>query len=254
MNLDEQLTKYKNETKAVPLETDIEKTIKESKDCFINEEAERTLTYRSFLYYQFRLIRKKWWVFQLLVLAALWAIIPAADDILYVWRSMGVGAALFIILIIPELWKNRTSQSMEIETATYFSLKQVYSARIFLFGIVDVAMITIFCAAISVSMRISLTDLLIQFLFPLSVTACICFAVLCSKHFFSESAAVGTCIVWSAIWWFILLNDHIYNAVSIPIWILMLGIAVLFLAFAVYRSVHQCSLIWEGNKNGTKNA
>ena len=234
-------------------EEKIQETIETSKERFLLAEAEKTLSYRSFLYTQFRLIKKRWWLFQILLLVALWVIFPLADDALYAYRSMGVAAALFIILIIPELWKNRTNQCMEIESATYYSLRQVYSARMLLFGIVDVSIITVFCGIASISLKLSLTDLLIQFLFPLVVTACICFGILCNKRAFNETVAVGMCIIWSALWWFILLDERIYTAITIPVWVTLFGIALIFMVFTVYRSIHQCSRIWEEKSDGTKN-
>ena len=51
---------------------------------------------------------------------------------------MGVVATLFVILIIPELWKNRSCECMEIEATSYYSLKQVYATRMLLFGVTDV--------------------------------------------------------------------------------------------------------------------
>lgn len=253
MNLDEQIKKYKGKNEVQPREEKIQETVEASKESFLLAEAEKTLSYRSFLYTQFRLIRKRWWLFQILILIALWAVFPLADDALYAYRSMGVAAALFIILIIPELWKNRTSQSMEIESATYYSLRQVYSARMLLFGIVDVSIITVFCGVASISLKLSLTDLLIQFLFPLVVTACICFGILCNKRAFNETVAVGMCIIWSALWWFILLDERIYTAITIPVWVTLFGIALIFMVFTIYRSIHQCSRIWEEKSDGIKN-
>ncbi len=253
MYLDDQIKKYKKEKEIVPREEKIQETIEISKKTFFLAEAEKTLSYRSFLYTQFRLIKKKWWLFQILILSALWLVFPLADDALYAYRSMGVAAALFIILIIPEFWKNRMNQCMEIESATYYSIRQVYSARLLLFGIVDVSIITIFCAAASASWKLSLKDLMIQFLFPLVVTAGICFGILCSKRAFNETIAVGMCIIWSALWWFILLDERIYAAITIPVWIILFGIALMFLIFTAYRSVRQCSRIWEENLDGTKN-
>lgn len=105
MNLDEQIKKYKEKKEVQPREEKIQETIETSKERFLLAEAEKTLSYRSFLYTQFQLIKKRWWLFQILVLVALWVVFPLADDALYAYRSMGVAAALFIILIIPELWK-----------------------------------------------------------------------------------------------------------------------------------------------------
>jgi len=253
MNLDEQLKKYKGKKKVQAREEKIQETIETAKERFLLAESEKTLSYRSFLYTQFRLIKKRWWLFQILILVALWVVFPLADDALYAYRSMGVTAALFIILIIPELWKNRTNQCMEIESATYYSLRQVYSARMLLFGVVDVSIITVFCGVASISLKLSLTDLLIQFLFPLVVTACICFGILCNKRAFNETVAVGMCIIWSALWWFILLDERIYSAITIPVWVTLFGIALIFMLFAIFRSIQQCSRIWEEKSDGTKN-
>ena len=109
MNLDDQIKKYKEEKEITPREEKIQETIETSKEKFLLAEAEKTLSYRSFLYTQFRSIKKRWWLFQILILIALWFVFPLADDALYAYRSMGVAAALFIILIIPELWKDRTN-------------------------------------------------------------------------------------------------------------------------------------------------
>ena len=70
MNLDEQLKKYKENKEVQPREEKIQETIETSKERFLLAEAEKTLSYRSFLYTQFRLIKKRWWLFQILILVA----------------------------------------------------------------------------------------------------------------------------------------------------------------------------------------
>lgn len=49
-------------------------------------------------------------------------------------------------------------------------------------GIMDILLITVFCGAVSAGLHWQLSQLVIQFLFPLCVTACICFGILCSRH------------------------------------------------------------------------
>lgn len=244
MNLDEQMKLYKQESGIEPEEERIQRTIEASRECFFQAESERMLSYRSFLYIQLKLIQKKWWVFQALILAALWAVLPMTEDSLYASRSLGIAAALFIILIVPELWKNRTNQCMEIEAAAYYSLRQVYAARFLLFGLADVFMITVFCGAASVSLRLSLTELLTQFLFPMAVTACICFGILCGRRLINEAVAVGMCMIWSAFWWFILLNEQLYRAALVPVWGILFGLAVLALGFLIRQAVCRCNQIW----------
>ena len=152
-----------------------------------------------------------------------------------------MAASLFVILIIPELWKNRSCECMEIEASSYYSLKQVYAARMLLFGIVDIFFITLFLGTASVGLHFELLELIVQFLFPLCITACICFGILCSRRFFSETVAIILCIIWSAVWLFIVLNESIYTAITIPIWLFLLGLAVFFLAFTTYRILKSCN-------------
>ena len=169
------------------------------------------------------------------VLAGLWMLLPLAESEAYICRTLGIGGTLFMILMIPELWKNRSNQCMEVETAAYYDLRRVYAARMLLFGGADVLLITAFGSAAVISLQISLEDLLIQFLFPVTVTACICFGALGSRHLLSEASAVGMCILWSAVWWCILMNERVYALLTVPVWGTLLAGAAVFLIFVVCR-------------------
>lgn len=184
--------------------------------------------------------KKRWWILQVLILFALWIALVSVDDGAYIQRSMGVVATLFVILVIPELWKNRSCSCLEIEAASYYSLKQVYAARMLLFGTTDLFFITLFLGTASAGLHFEFLELLIQFLFPLCVTACICFGILCSKYFFSETVAIILCILWSVVWLFIVLNESIYPVIAAPVWFALLGIAILYLTFTVYRILKSC--------------
>lgn len=241
MNLEEQLTTYKKMTRAVPQEEKIQETVSKSKEAFFAAERQGMLSYHEFLWAQLKVIQKRWWVLQLFVLLALWAVLVSGQEDAYIQRSMGVTASLFVILIIPELWKNRSCRSMEIEAVSYYSLRQIYAARMLLFGFADIFLLTVFCGTASVGLQYDLTELIVQFLFPLSVTACICFGTLCSKHCFSETSAIALCIVWSAVWLFIILNESVYAKVTFPIWLCLLGFASACLAIIIYRMLKCCN-------------
>lgn len=253
MNLDKQMEIYKKRSDVIPDEEKIRQTVQVSMDSFIQSESEKVLLYHSFLYIQFRLIRKRWWALQTGVLALVWAALMPAQDSSYIYRSLGLAATLFVILIIPELWKNRANCCMEIEGSTYYDLRQIYSARMLLFGLTDILLITLFCCMTAVSLRISLAELMIQFIFPMTVTACICFGVFGSRNQVNESAALGLCILWSALWWCILMDEKLYRAISVPVWMILLGMALLFLILTVSRSIRRCNDIWEVNADGTGN-
>lgn len=183
---------------------------------------------------------------------------PELRDVidLYYFRELKLremAETLFAILIIPELWKNRANCCMEIEGSTYYALRQIYSARILLFGLADILLFTLFCCMAAVSLRTSLTELLTQFIFPMIVTACICFGIFGSRNQVNESTALGLCTLWSALWWCILMDEKLYRAISVPVWMILLGMVLLFLIIAVYRSIRQCDDIWEVNADGTEN-
>ncbi|MDO4345253.1 MAG: hypothetical protein Q4C50_10665 [Eubacteriales bacterium] len=249
MNLEKELKDYGKSIKIIPNEQKVTETIRKSMKVYCLAEQERSLTYWEFLWTQLRLIRKRWWLFQLLLLITVWAVLPTIKTEHFAQRILGVAASLFIILIIPELWKNKTCQSMEIEAASYYSLRQIYAARMLLFGIVDIVLITLFCTSAALAMDILLSQLLVQFLFPMTVTAAICFMVLCSSYPFSETTAMILCIAWSAIWLIVILSEKIYTAITFPLWLTFVGIAFAFLAFAVYRTLHACSNYWEVTVN-----
>lgn len=245
MNWKVKIKKYKEVIQVEPREEKIQETICKSRNAFFMAEQEKVLSYHEFLWTQLKVIQKRWWILQLLILVMLWIALNSIHDEIYMKRSMGVAASLFVILIIPELWKNRSCKCMEIEASSYFSLKQVYSARMLLFGVMDIFLITLFLGTVSAGLHFELLELVVQFLFPLCVTACICFGILCSKHSFSEAVAIILCVIWSAVWLFIVLNETIYAMITVPIWFALLGVAILFLIFTVYRILKNCNKYWE---------
>lgn len=245
MNLDKKIKDYKEAIKMIPNEQKIKDTVIKSIDAFCTVQQQKMLTYWEFLWVQLKLIQKRWWFFQLLLLVVLWLTLPSMKGEQYMPKTLGVIASLFVILIIPELWKNKTNKSMEIECTSYYSLRQIYAARMMLFGIVDIVLISMFCVLSSLVWEIVFSELLVQFILPMVVTSCICFGVLCSKHSFSETIAVMMCILWSAIWLLVILNENVYVAITFPLWIIFLVIAFAFLAFTIYRTIFYCNNCWE---------
>lgn len=245
---------YMENKKVIPNEQKIAETVRKSIEAYYSAEQERLLTYWEFLWVQLCLIRKRWWIFQILLLMLVWTVLPSVQAEQHIQRIFGVAASLFIILIIPELWKNQTYQSMEIETTSYYSLRQIYAARMLLFGIVDIVLITLFCISAAIARNILFSQLLMQFLFPMTVTAVICFGILCSKYPFSETTAITMCIAWSTLWLMVILNDNIYTAITFPLWLTFIGIAFIFLVFTIYRTLHCCNHYLEvkSNESGTR--
>ena len=241
MNWGKRAEKYRQVIQVEPMEERIQETILKSKNAFFKAEQERVLSYHEFLWTQLQVIQKRWWILQFLILAALWIALGSIQDEIYIKRSMGVVASLFVILIIPELWKNKSCGCIEIEASSYYSLKQVYAARMLLFGITDIFLVTLFLGTVSTGLHFELSELAVQFLFPLCVTACICFGILCCRYSFSEAVAMILCVIWSAVWLFVVLNENVYAIITAPIWVTLLGIAILFLIFTVCRILKNCN-------------
>jgi len=245
MNLEEQFRAYKKRERVESKEEKIQETVRKSKEVFWALEQERMLSYHEFLWMQFKLIRKRWWILQLLLLTVIGPILVSAYEESYVQRSMGIMASIFVILIIPEFWKNRSCHCMEIEESSYYSLRQIYSARMVLFGIVDILLLTIFWGTMTIGLHIEFTRLLVQFLLPMLVTACICFGTLCSRHIVNETIAIILCVLWCAVWMAVTLNEKIYVMVTMPIWMSCIGLSLIFLSIAVYRTLNNCNKYWE---------
>ena len=50
------------------------------------------------------------------------------------------------------------------------------------------------------------------------------------------------------------MDEELYSAITVPVWITLLGMAFLFLIITVCRLIRQCDDIWEVNADGTENA
>ena len=113
---------------------------------------------------------------------------------------MGISATIFVVLIVPEIWKNRRNGAIEIEQASYYTLRQICTARMLMFGVVDLVIVMAFLAITYQTTILSLRDLVVNFLLPVNVSCCICFRVLYSRWEKSEYIAVLSCLVWVGLW------------------------------------------------------
>ena len=74
MNLEKMIQNYKTETKVIPREEKILETIQKSKEVMMEVQSEHTMSYGEFLFSQFRLIRKRWWMLQAMLLVLVFRI------------------------------------------------------------------------------------------------------------------------------------------------------------------------------------
>ena len=79
-------------------------------------------------------------------------------------RILGLTGPLFVILIYPEIWKNRSYDALEIECTTFYTLRSIYAARLTLFAWVDMALLSAFYAVATLLSRMTLWEMLTQFM------------------------------------------------------------------------------------------
>lgn len=218
----------------------LRETLAASRQAFLDAEQKAVLSRAEFLIGQMAYLQKRWWVWQAVVLLGLWCLMVQSGLNSFVQSSMGILGPLFAVLMIPELWKNRSSGSVEVEGAAYYSLRQIYAARIYAFGLVDAGMLTLFLALSVWGARAALGAMLVRFLLPMTVTECICFRTLTSRFFSSEYAAVAGCLFWAALWRIATLHGGLYEAISAPVWAGILALAGGYLIYAVRRALQRC--------------
>lgn len=243
--LDRRLRVYGRSSMPEPNESKIKDTIVSACGIFYEEAERRSVHYFDFLYDQTRYISKRWWGLQLLILLLTGWFVREVEDARLIQRMFGIAAPLFVIMIIPELWKNRSSHSMEVEDAACFSIRQIYSARLLAFAVVDGVFLSLFTVVLSVTGKVIVGEMIVQFFLPMTVTCCICFRSLCGRHAVSEYAACFLSLLWIVVWTQIVLNDSVYRLVSGPAWAGICCMAAAYLTYTVKRMFRKSSWIAE---------
>lgn len=238
--IEERLREYSRNKMLRPDESKIKETLISAKQLFYESVEQKEVSYPEFICEQMRYIRKRWWLLQFLALFYTGWLLQLEKEPAFVQRLLGVSASLFVIMLIPELWKNRSSRSMEIEGASCFSLRQIYAARMLGFAVVDSILLSMFAGVVTMTTSVSIEEMIIHFFLPMIVACCICFRSLCSRYAGSEYMACFFSMLWSAVWMLMILNDSIYLAVSRPVWIGICFIALLYLTYAVKKVINGC--------------
>lgn len=226
-------------------EAKIQQTIRISKAAFLEAEAQERLSHAEFLYQQSKFIRKRWWLLQGALLLWLYWLLAGADTDYSIRRLLALAGSLFGILILPEVWRNQSFDAMEIEGTTFYSLRALYAARLTLFAGVDLMLLTAFFIGTGATIQLPLWELMVQFLMPFSVTCCICFRTLYSRHVRSEAMSILLCTLWAGGWLALTMADNIYNVLSAPLLVMLLTASVLYLCYVIRRGQLKWRNTWE---------
>lgn len=150
-------------------------------------------------------------------------------------QVLGIGAPLFVILVIPELWKNSSNNALDVEATTMYTLQQVYSARLVLFAGVDLLLLSLFCLGTTASKCLSLWEFVTQFLMPMNVTCCICLTCLYFPSVGNQSFSLVLCLLFAIMWRDIVQDEQIYNAITVPTWATLLVLSFVYMGYCIFR-------------------
>ena len=213
----------------------LQKTIAASKRAFLEGERGRSVSRLEFLYQQSRYVKKTWWLLQGCLLMLVCLLLHQSGTDYEIRRCLGLAGPLLAVLVLPELWKNRSANAIEVECTTVYTLRSIYAARLTLFAGVDLVLLSLFFAAARVLTRVTVWEMLTQFLLPFNVTCVICLCTLSSRRIRSRSLSMTLCLLWAALWLLAVENELIYNAISAPVWAAALVMSFLALAYGVLR-------------------
>lgn len=223
--------------------------IERSKAVFSENQTGVVSSRLEFLYQQSKYIKKGWWLAQAALLAVLWLVLKNIGSSFYLQNCVGITAPLFMVLVIPELWKNRAAGMMELECSTYYSLRQVYAARLICFALVDLVLLTLFFLSAyawgGAAAKIPVGELIIQFFVPFNVTCCICFGCFYGRRRLSGMVTGLMCMVWAVLWVEIVLVGDWYEKVAVPVWVGLLALSTVYLAYCIARGQRRCEYLWE---------
>ena len=107
--------------------------------------------------------------------------------------------------------------------------------RLTLFAGMDLLLLTAFFLGASLLTKITVFELLTQFLLPFNVTCCICFRCLYGGRNSSEALSILLCAIWTGLWVLVVLHEAIYDAISVPMWMALLASSAAYLGYTVRR-------------------
>ena len=110
---------------------------------------------------------------------------------------------------------------------------------------IDIALLSLFFISGAVCWGLTLWEILVQFLVPFNLTCGIFLTILRSRRLNSENFAVGLCLLWAAVWQLVILNEHIYRVISIPIWCAVFALSAAYLVFGALKVIKSAAFYCE---------
>lgn len=218
-------------------EEHIQETIDASINAFCVSEEKRRTSMFEFVFTQFNYIQKRWWLFQGLLLAIMWFLFMRNFGPDVNRKVIGFFAPVFAVMILPELWKNRSFNALEIESCSYYTIRSVYVARLILFGMVDLIMMSFFFFLSIISFEWIDARIIFEFLVPFN---CVCIVLLkLVSSVKSDDIVIGvfSSMILMLCWQIIIYDNQIYEEISIYLWVGLLLLSSLFLIYMAKQMI-----------------
>lgn len=229
-SIQDKIKKY-NETfsKSINNKDNIEKILSNLNNTNYSKQQKR-ISYMEFINSQSKYLDKRWWLIQLLLVTLTSFLLKDSYDILYMKKVLTIGAPLFVILILPEIWKNKNSNSLVIESSTYYSIRDIYFARILWYITIDLFFITLFYFFCNITFK----EFIINFMVPVNICGSICFLCVTNNKYKYEHVILFF-IIWTVIWLKLIEDLKIYYIFIKPFWIFYFIFSIIFLLFSISK-------------------
>ena len=80
---------------------------------------------------------------------------------------------------------------------------------------------------------------------PFLVTGGICLQTLSCRRDYGLYAALPLSLLWAAVWVQIILNERVYQLLTLPMWLGMLLLAGAYFLCSLWNLQRTCEKIWE---------
>lgn len=218
-------------------EEHIQQTVEKSIDAFWNHEKKQKPSIFEFLYSQFLFIQKRWWILQFGCLLLLWILLNLGLSQSIERKAIAIIIPLFTLLILPELWKSRQNNMEDIENSSVHTTRDIYLARLILFGAVDLFGLTVLWL---VSFPQGIENLIFELLIPFNG---ICALMLGCLTFYSGREfylPISLCFLFTIGWFLIVSNEFLYTKLSYSFWFMLFLFSSLLLISMICKLMQKC--------------
>ncbi|MBM6766027.1 hypothetical protein H5996_08970 [Faecalicoccus pleomorphus] len=224
-------------------EEHIQQTVEKSITAFWDHEKRQSSSIAEFLYSQFLFIRKRWWILQFGCLLLLWLILNMGFSQVVERKAIAIIIPVFTVLILPELWRTRQCRMEEIENSSVYTTKDIYIARMVLFGIVDLFGLTLLWTLVCMQ---GIEHLIFELLIPFNG---VCILMLASLTFYSGREfylPISLTFIFTLAWFLLLSNEQLYAQISYSLWFGFFLFSLIVLLIISYQLIHRCEevLVW----------